>query len=67
MVCVSTSFLLVVFIIAALRKKVNRSEISFTICLQNSQIYKNSFTIRSKSCRYFRVDSGLPLCYYFAC
>lgn len=62
MVCVSTSFLLVEFIIAAPYRKVNRSEGSFTICLQNGQIHKNPFTNRSKSCRYFRVDRTLPLC-----
>lgn len=34
MVCVFTSFLLVVFIIATRRRKVNRTKGTFTICLQ---------------------------------
>ena len=34
MVCVFTSFLLVVFIIAACQWKVNRAKGTFTICLQ---------------------------------
>ena len=48
MVCVSTSFLLVEFIIAAGRSKVNRLRPSFTICLQNGQIRQNLFINRSK-------------------
>lgn len=51
MVCVSTSFLLVEFIIAVGRSKVNRLRPSFTICLQNGQIRQNLFINRSKSFR----------------
>ena len=49
MVCVSTSFLLVVTIITARFRKVNRSGASFTICLQNRKNPQKPFINRSKS------------------
>ena len=62
MVCVFTSFLLVVFIITACRRKVNRFERTFTICLQTCKIRQNSFINRSKSTVEFHVDKEPPLC-----
>lgn len=62
MVCVFTSFLLVEFIIAACRRKVNRPGRSFTICLQNGGIRQNLFINRSKSSPEFLVDKGAALC-----
>ncbi len=67
MVCVFTSFLLVAFIIAVRRGKVNSLKGSFTICLQNGQICENPFTKRSKSSSDFRVDKAGAVCYYLAC
>lgn len=67
MVCVFTSFLLVVFIIAACRRKVNSFGRTFTICLQTCKIQQKSLTNRSKNVMEICVDKELPLCYYLAC
>lgn len=63
MVCVkSFKLLLDEFILQVNQRKVNRSELSFTICLQPSLNLQVSFTKSSKKCNKTVIDSSECTC-----
>ena len=66
MVCVSSSVLLDESIIQGRRKKVNGLRATFTICLQEWELYGFSFTKRSKYIVVLHIDDEGTTWYYLA-
>ena len=67
MVCVSSSVLLDGSIIQGWKGKVNGLEPTFTICLQDWELYGFLFTKRSKYIVVLHIDGGDTSWYYLAC
>ena len=67
MVCVFKRSLLDGSIIQGRKRKVNGLEPTFTICLQEREIYGFAFTKRSKYIVVLHIDTGAAAWYYLAC
>ena len=67
MVCVSSSVLLDGSIIQGRKGKVNGPEPTFTICLQDWELYGFLFMKRSKYIVVLHIDGGGISWYYLAC
>ena len=67
MVCVSSSVLLDGSIIQGRNGKVNGLGATFTICLQDWELYGFSFTKRSKYIVVLHIDGRGTAWYYLAC
>ena len=67
MVCVSSSVLLDGSIIQGWNRKVNGLRATFTICLQEWELYGFSFIKRSKYIVVLHIDGGDTAWYYLAC
>ena len=66
MVCVNQAFLLDGLIIQGRKKNVNGPEATFTICLQEWELYGFSFTKRSKYIVVLHIDDEGTTWYYLA-
>ena len=67
MVCVSSSVLLDRSIIQGWNRKVNGLRATFTICLQEWELYGFSFIKRSKYIVVLHIDGEGTTWYYLAC
>ena len=67
MVCVNQAFLLDGLIIQGRKKNVNGPTGTFTICLQEWEIYGFLFTNRSKYIVILHIDGHALIWYYLAC